>query len=234
MYLYETHLHTYPVSSCADADAGVRESLEFYKSIGYAGVFITNHFLDGNIAHSVRDLPYEDRIKFYFSACEEGKKIGDEIGLSVFSGIEMTYEGTDFLAYGIDKEWCLAHKDMDKMRKSDLLRLMMEDGALLIHAHPFREASFIDHLRLYPRLVHGVEIFNASRKPFENEAAAQYCKYYDLIPFAGSDNHKAARKVLFGGIATDKPIADLQEFIDLFLARKAKPFIKDENGIVFL
>ena len=32
MYLYETHLHTYPVSRCAGAT--VREVLEFYKEIG--------------------------------------------------------------------------------------------------------------------------------------------------------------------------------------------------------
>ena len=64
MYQYETHLHTLPVSKCARA--GVRENLEFYKSLGYAGVFITNHFLDGNI-NIDRTLPYEDRIRFYFS-----------------------------------------------------------------------------------------------------------------------------------------------------------------------
>ena len=44
MYKYETHLHTYPVSACAKYD--VRLNLEFYKSIGYDGVFITNHFLN--------------------------------------------------------------------------------------------------------------------------------------------------------------------------------------------
>ena len=43
MYRYETHLHTAPVSKCAHAS--VRENLEFYKSLGYAGVFITNHFI---------------------------------------------------------------------------------------------------------------------------------------------------------------------------------------------
>ena len=32
-YLYEMHLHTAPVSKCAKA--GVRESLEYYKSLGY-------------------------------------------------------------------------------------------------------------------------------------------------------------------------------------------------------
>ena len=47
MYKYETHLHTSPVSRCASA--GVKEHLEFYKNLGYDGIFITNHFLDGNI-----------------------------------------------------------------------------------------------------------------------------------------------------------------------------------------
>ena len=62
-YLYETHLHTAPVSRCARAS--VRESLEFYKELGYEGVFITNHFIDGNIGCD-RNLPYEERIEFYF------------------------------------------------------------------------------------------------------------------------------------------------------------------------
>ena len=47
MYKYETHLHTSPVSKCAIAS--VRDSLEFYKSLGYDGVFITNHFIQGNM-----------------------------------------------------------------------------------------------------------------------------------------------------------------------------------------
>ena len=47
MYLYETHLHTAPMSGCAKV--GVRETLEYYQSAGYAGVFRSDHFLDANI-----------------------------------------------------------------------------------------------------------------------------------------------------------------------------------------
>ena len=71
-YLYETHLHTFPVSRCGKAT--VRESLEFYKSIGYEGVFITNHFIDGNINYD-KSLPYNERIEFYFSDYEEGVRL---------------------------------------------------------------------------------------------------------------------------------------------------------------
>lgn len=93
MYKYETHLHTFPVSHCAKA--GVWESLEFYKKLGYDGVFITNHFLDGNI-NIAREKSYEEKIEFYFSDYEKGIEIGKAIGLQVFCGVELSYGGTDF------------------------------------------------------------------------------------------------------------------------------------------
>ena len=138
MYKYETHLHTYPVSKCASSS--VRESLEFYKKLGYAGVFITNHFIDGNI-NVDRSLPFEQQIEFFFSDYEEGIKIGKEIGISVFCGIESSYRGTDFLIYGLDKAWFLAHPEIMGLKKTQALPLMAEAGALIIQAHPYREAS---------------------------------------------------------------------------------------------
>ena len=227
MFLYETHMHTSPVSHCARVS--VEDALKYYKSAGYAGVFMTEHFLDGNINVEVRQLPYEERINYYFSAYEEGKIIGEKIGLPVFLGIEMTYAGIDFLVYGIDKEWCLAHPDMDKLHKRDLLSMMREDGALLIQAHPFRDVK--NEITLYPKHVHGVEIYNASRNEFENRLAAQYCENYGLIAFAGSDNHAAGARCVFGGMATERPIKDVADFKELTLAGLAKPFVKDENGV---
>jgi histidinol phosphatase-like PHP family hydrolase len=137
MYKYETHLHTFPVSRCGKAS--VRENLEFYKNLGYDGVFITNHFLDGNV-NIDGSKSYEEKIEFYFSDYEEGLKIGEEIGIKVFCGQELTYGGTDFLIYGLDKEWYLAHPEIMDMKKSAELPFMMEHGALVIQAHPYREA----------------------------------------------------------------------------------------------
>ena len=75
MYRYETHLHTYPVSRCAKI--GVEENLAFYKEMGYDGVFITNHFLDGN-ANLDGQYSYEDGIRFFFSDYEKGQFDPDE------------------------------------------------------------------------------------------------------------------------------------------------------------
>ena len=232
MYLYETHLHTSPVSQCAAV--GARATVEAYKSAGYAGIFLTNHFIDGNINVDVRQLPYEERIEFYFSGIDEAMAIGEEIGLRVFPGIEMTYGGTDFLVYGIDKEWCLAHKDMDKMKKSDLLRLLMAEGALVIQAHPFREAAYIDHIRLFPRCVEGVEVFNANRNEFENGMADKYAESYSLLRFAGTDNHQGGGQALFGGMATEEIIESVEHFIRLVRRGEAKPFRRVGDSVTLI
>ena len=55
MYRYETHCHTLPVSACGKAT--VEDTVRFYKHMGYDGIFITNHFLDGNICPEIRNSP---------------------------------------------------------------------------------------------------------------------------------------------------------------------------------
>ena len=228
MYLYETHLHAQPISACARVS--IRDNLEFYKQKGYTGVFMTDHFVDGNYAREARSLPYDERIRYYFSAFKEGKRLGEEIGIEVFYGFEMSYGGTDFLVYGIDEEWCLVHEDMDKMPKSQLLKLLMAEGGLVIQAHPFREAGYIDHIRLFPRCIHGTEVFNACRTDFENKLAEQYSENYGLIRFSGSDNHIGADLPRLGGMATEAPIQSERDFISAVLCGNAKPFIIDDEG----
>ena len=224
MYRYETHLHTYPVSRCAGAT--VREMLEFYKKIGFSGVFVTNHFLDGNI-NIDRSLPYEERVRFYISDYEEACRLGEEIGISVFFGVEHSYKGTDFLVYGLTPAWYLSHPEIEDMKKSDLLRFLMSEGALVIQAHPFREASYIDHIRLFPRCVEGVEIINACRSESENGMAKLYAEHYGLLPFAGTDNHRADTRPTLAGMQTETPILDVTDFINRVRSQEALPFQMD-------
>lgn len=223
MYKYETHLHTAPVSKCAKVS--VRENLEYYKELGYDGVFITNHFLDGNVNVSP-ELPYADRIDFYFSDYEEGVKIGEEIGIKVFLGVELSYQGTDFLIYGLDKEWYLAHPEIMEMKKSKELVFMMENGALVIQAHPFRESSYIDHIQLFPRYIHGVEVINACGTGEENEMAAIYAKHYGLLEFAGSDNHQGKQKKELAGMCSEKPIMSEEDFVETVKRKEMQIFSK--------
>lgn len=224
MYRYETHLHTLPVSKCAKAD--VRETLEFYKSIGYDGVFITNHFIDGNISCD-KDASYEQQISFYFSDYEKAAELSAQIGIKVFCGVEMTYKGTDFLVYGLTKQWYLEHPEIMEMKKSDELTYLSENGALVIQAHPFREARYIDHIRLFPRHVFGVEIINGCRSDFENNMAKHYAESYGLACFAGSDNHNAGRQPKLAGMCSDTPLLDEQDFICRIKSGKMEIFTLD-------
>ena len=210
MYRYETHLHTSPVSRCARA--GVRETLEFYKQMGYDGVFITNHFLDGNVNIN-EPMTYEEKINFYCSDYEEALRLAPEIGIKVFFGVELSYLGTDFLIYGLDKAWYLAHPEIMEMKKREQLEYFMASGALVIQAHPYREAKYIDHIRLFPRSVHGVELLNACRTDFENELAEQYAKNYGLLPFAGSDNHHGPDQPRLAGMQFETPLVDELDFV---------------------
>ncbi|MBR2650246.1 MAG: histidinol phosphatase [Clostridia bacterium] len=223
-YKYETHLHTAPVSKCASASVG--DTLEFYKSLGYDGVFITNHFLDGNI-NCDKSLPYRDRIEFYFSDYEAAIALAPRIGIKVFFGTELSYRGTDFLVYGLDKEWYLSHPEIMEMSKTEELSLMASEGALIIQAHPYREASYIDHIRLFPRHVHGVEVNNAKRSPLENGMARHYADSYNLIHFAGTDNHTGAASRHLCGMRFYEPILSEWDFVEKIKAGHGKIFELD-------
>ena len=221
MYKYETHLHTFPVSRCAIAS--VEESLKCYKELGYDGVFITNHFPD--VENEItKGKTYEEKINHYFSDYEKAVELSETVGIKVFGGVETTYGGTDFLVYGLDKKWFLAHPEIMNMRHSDKLTLMKESGALVIQAHPFREAWYIDHVRLFPRHVHGVEIINVNRPEEENDLAKIYCEHYGLIKFAGSDNHSAAKQDKLAGVCFDEPICSVEDFIEKVKNGKAEIF----------
>ena len=203
-------MHTLPVSKCARQS--VRQNLEFYASLGYDGIFITNHFLDGNI-NIDKNLPYEEQLEFYFSDYYEALKLSKEIGIKVFLGVEISYRGTDFLIYGLDKEWFLAHPEIMDMKKSEELAFLIENGALVIQAHPYREDRHINHIRLFPRCVHGVEVINASRPDFENAMADAYANAYQLLKIAGSDNHAGNNAKRLAGIETSSPLLNEQNFI---------------------
>ena len=137
-----------------------------------------------------------------------------QLRFALYSLFLWMYGGTDFLVYGVDKEWFLAHPEFEELEKRAQLSMLMENGALVIQAHPFREANYIACIRLFPRHVHGVEVYNGCRTEFENRMAEQYAHNYGLISFAGTDNHRGGAHTTFGGMKSDTPIVDEADFVD--------------------
>ena len=226
MYRYETHLHSSPVSKCGGFS--VRHNMEFYRDMGYDGIFLTNHFIDANIGCD-RTLPYEEQIEFFFSDIEEGQRIADEIGIKFFWGVETSYLGTDFLVYGLSKEWYLAHPEIMSIQREDLLTLMADDGALIVQAHPYRDASYIKQIRLFPKYTHAVEIINGANRDFQNDLAKIYADAYGLHYSAGSDNHDSSYVKKLAGMEFDTPINTIADFIERIKRGEGRVFVIDNK-----
>lgn len=190
-YKYETHMHTSEGSACGRSSA--EEMVRSYKEQGYTGVFVTDHFFNGNCSVD-RSLPWAEKVELFCKGYEHAKEEGDKIGLQVFFGFEYGVRQSDFLVYNLDKEWLLAHPDIDKWDAREAFRVMHEGGGFIIHAHPFRERPYIDHIHLFPRDVDGVEVFNGGQRHDEgmNDRAKLYARMYGLPETAGSDSHHIA------------------------------------------
>ena len=214
-YVYETHLHTRQSSACGKSDAA--EMARACKAAGYTGIFVSDHFFYGNTAID-RSLGWRDWVEEYCKGYEVAKEEGDRIGLSVFFAWEASYEGTDFLVYGLDKEWLINHPQIRDASVEEQYRLVHADGGMVIHAHPFRRAPYIKEIRLFPEYVDGVEVYNTSHDGkggalgVENKKALEYAKQYRLPRTSGSDIHSV--DLTGGGMAFAYPLKSARDFIE--------------------
>ncbi len=210
-FKYEMHTHTREVSLCAVIPAV--ELVQFYKDRGFSGICITDHFLNGN-TRVPHNLSWTERVDMFCSGYENALLQGQKIGIDVFFGFEYSYRGTDFLTYGLDKNWLLNHPEVLELNVNDYLDFVRREGGFVVHAHPFREADYIDMIRLLPRKVDGIEILNANRKDFENERAKEYAENYNLLQVAGSDNHQGKQNRLCS-IKLNRPLKDITDMINV-------------------
>ncbi len=224
-YRYETHMHTAESSACARSTG--EEMARAYKQAGYTGITITDHFFYGNTAVD-RSLSWNAWVEQFCRGYEHAKKCGDEIGLQVFFGWESCYQGTEFLVYGLDREWLLAHPEIRDATVEEQYRMVHEGGGMISHAHPFREEPYIPGIRLYPEYVDAVEGVNAThtspksfahRNPVFNERALSYGREHGLALTAGSDQHTTG--MLGGGMVFSRRLADVHDFCRAVLAGEA-------------
>ena len=220
LYKYETHSHTAETSKCSRISGA--ELARFYKENGYAGLIISDHFFNGNTLVP-RDLPWKERVEQFERGYLAAKEEGDRIGLDVFFAWEYSVQGNDFLIYGLGRDWLLAHPDQMEWKYRDYMTRVREDGGMVIHAHPFREAAYIDHIRLIPRECDGVEIINASMSADVNRRAEWYAREYGLVMSAGSDNHSGRREML-AGVYLPERIASMADFCRLVKDGQAEIF----------
>lgn len=220
-YLYETHLHTREASACARNTGG--EMARACKEYGYTGIFVTDHNWGGNTATD-RDLPWDEWVDAFCMGYEHAKTEGDRIGLDVFFGYEAGYRGTEFLIYGIDPAWMKAHPQLLTASVEEQYQLVHDAGGLVIHAHPYREESYIPEVRLYPEWIDGVEGINATHSnpasgahnnPDFDVKAIAYAHEHELPMSAGSDIHGI--HLFGGGVAFRRRLASAADYVHAIL-----------------
>lgn len=242
-YLYETHLHTNIASACGHASGA--QMAKACKEYGYTGIIVTDHNWGGNTSID-RALPWEQWVEEFFKGYEDAKAMGDEMGLYVFPGWEAGFQGTEFLIYGLDKEWMKAHPEVKAASVERLYELVKEAGGMMIHAHPYREEWYIPSIKLFPLAVDGVETVNATHSnskslghndPQYDERAIAYAKEHQLPATAGSDIHST--DLFGGGMAFRRELKSMEEFIaavktgeDYVLTNGEKWYDKEGNLLI--
>jgi hypothetical protein len=188
-YLYETHLHTMYGSACAVSRG--RDYIRGYKKLGYTGIMVTEHFFNGNSALD-SGLPWKIWVDRFCRGYEEAKAEGDRLGLDVFFGWEETFEGDDYLVYGLDKAWLLLHPEACRWTRLEQFEAVRAAGGCVVQAHPFRVRPYIWKIHLSPYCVDAVEVANAGNNPEDDALAKRYAENSNLPVTAGSDIHNAS------------------------------------------
>lgn len=229
MYIYETHLHTNQVSKCGKATG--EEMVRAYQDKGYAGIFVTEHFFNGNCAVEA-DLSWKDKVRAYMRGYEMALEAGVKNNFPVFFGFESSTYGRDLLVYGLGEEFLLAHEGIEKMEAEEFCTTCMQAGGFVVHAHPYRQAAYITKIRGYLRgYYEAVEFYNSGngegRHDAFNQDAIEKAEGYDFLYFSGADAHRV-EAAGHAGMGFEKKIRDVNDFISLVRAGKGHPICGPE------
>lgn len=232
-YLYETHLHTSQSSACAKYTGA--EMAKVCKKEGYTGIIVTDHNWGGNTAVN-RRLPWQEWVNEFSKGYEDAKRVGDKIGLDVFFGYEAGFSATEFLIYGLTKDFMLTTPELRSASVEEQYQIVHEANGMVIHAHPFREEFYIPEVRLFPEFVDGVEGINATHsnlraggltKTIFDERAIEYAKKHNFPMTAGSDIHTT--DLLGGGMAFKRKLSSIEDFIEAVLSKEDYALTNGDN-----
>jgi hypothetical protein len=207
----ELHAHTSVVSRCAQKTPA--ETAELYIAAGYSSIVLTNHYVAYNFPD---EKTWEENIESYLAPIYEMREYAKG-RLNVLAGAEIHnfQNSNDYLIYGIDEDFLRTHKNLHLLKVSEISELVRASGALMVQAHPFRNAMTI----VNPTLLDGMEVYNGTPTPAHEarlDVANLWAKRYGLIRTSGSDYHGHIypdSPVATGGILTDEPITSPEQLL---------------------
>ena len=215
-YKYQMHIHTTPCSQCGGLTP---ESLcQALLENGYQGGVITDHFYHGNSGIDRSECTswaqfvsaYEET---YLACKKEAEKYGLDI---IFSIEESVVPGLEILCYGVTPKILYDNPQLIKQDLYEWVRVMRENGVVVVQAHPFREADYIPNPGALPyECLDGVEVFNRGNStPEMNQKALDFALEHDLIQTSSADAHWP-NHIPYGGITTNRRITNEAELAAL-------------------
>jgi predicted metal-dependent phosphoesterase TrpH len=220
-FLIDPHVHTAETSSCGRVPAA--RLVELYVRAGYDGIIITDHytrdFFGNGRAGAKQEWPA--RIGAYMAGYRLAEQAGQDAGLQVFFGLELTFDGLqgDYLVYGLEEGFLLAHPELTALNLESFRALISDREVLVVQAHPFRNGCS----PAPARLLDGMEIYNGNpRHDSRNDRAARFAREQGLMALAASDAHQP-EDVARGGMCFPKPLESIRDFIAAI--KDAEPYI---------
>lgn len=219
MFKIETHLHTCHSSACARMTA--RQIVDAYLAAGYHGLILTDHYNRDTFSFlNVDPAGDTDRLAAFLTGYRELARIGQKRGLKIYRGAEVRFDGSwnDYLLFGYSDELLRDPEAVFTMGVERFYELVKADGALLVHAHPYRNGS----QPTTAAALDGVEVLNANHKhDNRNDLALRFARENGLLQTSGSDCHHP-EFVGLGGILVEQLPENDQELVALLRSRNYK------------
>ncbi|MBQ7920978.1 MAG: PHP domain-containing protein [Clostridia bacterium] len=221
-YRMEMHAHTRPASPCGDKTPA--EVVEVYSRCGYDAVVITNHF-KANYEKESGELIARDY--------EAAVKAGEEKGIKVLFGVELTFYDTygDYLVYGVEPSDMNEMYDLLQRGHKSFAASPLRKKSMVFFAHPYRgkEKSGIDfHLE---DMTDGVESFNMHAEVnSDNGYMTRQAYKENMLTICGTDYHHEGHEAMSALLVKKVPdtVAELRDLL------RSGDYLFEINGNVII
>ncbi len=191
--LIDMHAHSSGISTCCRIP--IDEVLKRAKDIGLDGIVLTNHYSELYAKNSSPDILAGRYVQEYMIA----KSLGDEMGLTVLFGIELTVSRDPklhILIYGVPFEFLYENPEIYLLSQSELYNLVHKWGGAVVQAHPFR--GNVERL-VDTALLDGIEInCHPLYEGTHSRRIIEIAKDKGLVLTCGADYHADTRRALCG------------------------------------
>lgn len=210
MYKTELHCHSAHISTCAHATH--EQVIESYVRAGYTTIVSTEHINPWTFPRELEESTWGDRLNYFMDAYEHFLRAA-EGKLHILLGAEIRFmreNNSDYLVYGLSREFLTALGDPRHIRGIGVLsKIVRENGCMIYQAHPFRPDMMITD----PKILDGIEVANMS--PWHNshnDIAKAWALANGLPGISGTDYHNSDHNPR-GGIMTEAPITSNDELL---------------------